>query len=53
MIKTENQMLKTENLQTAMNTKTEKPFTLSFSAQDLKSDQYVCEMKAMLDRNLQ
>ena len=36
-----------------MNTKTEKPFTLSFSGQNLTSDQHVYEMGAMLESNLQ
>ena len=44
---------KPKNLQTAMNTKTEKPFTLSFSGQDLTSGQHVCEMEVMLESNLQ
>ena len=54
LMKTETQTVKKkENLQTAMNTKIEKPFTLSFCGQDLTSYQHVCEMMAMLERNLQ
>ena len=42
-----------ENQQTAMNTKTEKPLTLSFSSQDLTSDQHVRKIEAMLESTLQ
>ena len=47
-----NSKKKKENPQTAMNTKIEKPFTLSFCGQDLTSYQHVCEMMAMLESKL-